>query len=680
MKRLLIFMITILTCLMMYGNVYAAESGTNGTCSWVIDDNGVLTISPTDGVSGTFAYAATSGNGPWFNYRSDIKKVVVNPGVKAGTSCFRLFYCFSNCTEMDLNNLDTSNVTNMNSMFNGCNILTSLDVSGFDTSKVTTMYRMFYICKNLTSLDVSRFDTGNVTTMYQMFYGCSKLTSLDVSKFNTGNVTNMSSMFESCSKLTSLDVSGFDTSNVTTMSSMFSSCSKLPSLDVSKFDTGNVTNMYCMFSGCKNLTSLDVSKFDTGNVTNMYCMFYGCSSLTSLDVSRFNTSNVTRLDSMFSNCSNLQEVDLGENFSFKGRNITSTSKQAALPTPPSATTTQKWIREDEAYGPYTPAELRDNYASEMAGKWIWKEKPINYTVKFLPPDNENYGGSMVDQKINAEEVGTLNENSFYRFNYHFDHWDNSNGNTYEDKASIPANTFKAGDVLTLTAVFEKNDNRLVFTDGEAEVMIRAGEKISLPTLPGGTTYQVYEETPSGWQMVEQTGAAGIIPANGVADSSFVNEYVPGTATISLIAQKTLDGRAPSDGQFTFELLQGDEVVQTVSNNAAGMVTFDQLVFKQPGTFIYKIREVRGEDASISYDSHVETITVTVEDDGHGNLTATKSIGDTVPSFENETKPGTLQVSKEAAGGTGEDVFTFEITLTDDYGRSLDDISILGAAE
>ena len=565
-------------------------------------------------------------------------------------------------------------------MFSSCSGLTNLDVSRFDTSNVTNMGSMFSGCKNLTSLDVSRFDTSKVTDMGYIFKDCSGLTSLDVSRFDTSKVTNMQSMFFICSGLTSLDLSEFDTSKVTTMYQMFYHCSSLTSLDVSRFDTSKVTNMVLMFSSCSGLTSLDVRGFDTGNVKTMESMFYGCSGFTSLDLSRFDTSKVTTMREMFGSCSKLQEVDLGENFRFKGKNITSTSKQAALPTPPSATTTGKWIRDDEAYGPYTPTELRNKYTSEMAGKWIWQEKPINYTVKFLPPDNENYGGSMVDQKIKAAEAGTLNENSFYRFNYHFDHWDGSNGKTYEDKASIPANTFKVGDILTLTAVFEKNDNRLVFTDGEAEVMIRAGEKISLPNLPGGTTYQVYEETPGGWQLVEQTGAAGIVPANGTADSSFVNEYVPGTATISLIAQKTLDGRAPSDGQFTFELLRGDEVVQTISNNAAGMVTFDQLVFKQPGIFIYKIREVRGEDTSISYDSHVETITITVEDDGHGNLTATKSIGDTVPVFENETKPGTLQVSKEATGGTGEDVFTFEIMLTDDFGRSLDDISILGGAE
>ena len=74
------------------------------------------------------------------------------------------------------------------------------------------------------------------------------------------------------------------------------------------------------------------------------------------------------------------------------------------------------------------------------------------------------------------------------------------------------------------------------------------------------------------------------------------------------------------------------------------------------------------------------MTITVSDDGHGNLTASSSSMTTLPSFENETKPGTLTVSKEATGGTGDEVFTFEITLTDDYGRPLDNVNIIGAAE
>ena len=263
---------------------------------------------------------------------------------------------------------------------------------------------------------------------------------------------------------------------------------------------------------------------------------------------------------------------------------------------------------------------------------------------------ENYGGAMADQKIKASEAGTLNSNEFYRFNYHFDHWSGDDGKTYEDEAVIAANTFAVGDTLVLTAVFEKNDNHLNFSEGEADVILHGGEKITLPSLPGGTKYQVYEETPSGWQLKDQSNPSGVIPANGTVDSVFTNEYVPGTATISLIAQKTLDGRIPVDGQFSFELLEDGEVIDTVSNNAAGMVTFETLVFKTPNTYTYQIREIRGEDKSINYDSHVETVTITVTDDGKGNLTATSSQGDTIPTFENETKQGSLSFSKEAEGG------------------------------
>ena len=125
---------------------------------------------------------------------------------------------------------NTSNVTNMKSMFNECRGLTSLDVSNFDTSNVTDMSSMFSDCSGLTSLDVSRFDTSNVTRMSSMFSYCSGLTSLDLSSFDTSKVTDMSYMFYNCISLTSLDISGWNTSNVTSMSNMFKNCNSLTTI------------------------------------------------------------------------------------------------------------------------------------------------------------------------------------------------------------------------------------------------------------------------------------------------------------------------------------------------------------------------------------------------------------------------------------------------------------------
>ena len=355
------------------------------------------------------------------------------------------------------------------------------------------------------------------------------------------------------------------------------------------------------FAGCNNLETCDLSGVILEDASCMpsdsyggaYNIFNQCSKLTFADISGLDTSLAVDFTNIFGSCSKLEKVVLGPNFSFVGQ--AEGSKRGLLPTPPSSTTSSKWIREDEVYGPYTPTELRDNYTSEMAGTWVWQEKQTKYTVSFLPPDSINYGGSMPPQKIVATEAGTLDNCAFYRFNYHFDHWDGDDGKTYTDGQTIPKNTFAVGDTLTLTAVFEKNDNHLDFSDGEATITLHGGEKATLPDIPGGASYQIWEETPSGWQLVEQINPAGTIPANGTADSSFTNEYVPGTATITLMAKKTLDGRTPEDGQFQFELIGPDnETIQTVSNTGSGLVQFDQLVFKQPGTYEYKIREVRGE--------------------------------------------------------------------------------------
>ena len=138
-------------------------------------------------------------------------------------------------------------------------------------------------------------NTSKVTDMSSMFNGCSGLTSLDVSNFDTSNVTSMSSMFSSCSGLASLDLSNFNTSNVTNMHHMFSSCPGLTSLDLSKFDTSKVTYMHNMFYGCSRLTSLDLSGWDTSNVTDMSDMFDGCTSLNTIRMKGCNQTTIQNI-------------------------------------------------------------------------------------------------------------------------------------------------------------------------------------------------------------------------------------------------------------------------------------------------------------------------------------------------------------------------------------------------
>ena len=225
----------------------------------------------------------------------------------------------ANILDIDVSNFNTSNVTNMYSMFSGMSKITSLDVSNFDTSKVTNMSHMFNSMHNLSSLNLSNFDTSNVKEMYNMFYDMFNLNTLNLSDFNTSKVIDMRQMFSGVRSLTSLDVSNFDTSKVTDMSNMFSGMRSLTHLDVSNFDTSKVTDMSNMFSGMHNLTSLNLSNFDTSKVTDMSGMFLTISSLTTLDVSNFDTSKVTRMNGMFAGMAGLTSLNVSN---FNTSNVT----------------------------------------------------------------------------------------------------------------------------------------------------------------------------------------------------------------------------------------------------------------------------------------------------------------------------------------------------------------------
>ena len=308
---------------------HTAESGSPivdwtacGTCRWMIDARGCLTIAPMEGAdSGELSYWKDA---PWYDFRDSITSAKIKDGVVAATT-FRMFRDCSRLISVDLSGLDTSKVTEMgredtweSGMFCGCTRLAYLDVSRLDTSNVTSMGCMFKDCSSLTSLDLSTFDTSNVVDMNSMFAGCTKLTSLDLSGFDTSKVTNMGSkssrtfagMFEGCSSLASLDLSSFDTSKVTDMSRMFCGCTKLTSLDLSRFDTSKVTCMDGMFWDCSGLFSLDLSRFDTSSVTSMAAMFCGCSLLAPVNLSGFNTSKVTNMSFLFEGCSRLSALDL----------------------------------------------------------------------------------------------------------------------------------------------------------------------------------------------------------------------------------------------------------------------------------------------------------------------------------------------------------------------------------
>ena len=241
-------------------------------------------------------------------------------GVKANPYSANLFENIRKLKELNIEYLNTNNVTYMSKMFyyTGYNSIEfTLDVSNIDTSKVWDMSSMFYNCgynnPNFT-LDVSNFDTSMVTNMNSIFNGVgynSVIFTLDLSNFDTSKVTDMTLMFGYVGFRNpnfTLDLSNFDTSMVTTMSKMFYytgyTCTNFI-LDLSNFDTSKVKSMTSMFhstGGNSSTFNLNLSSFNTSNVTTMSLMFsstgYSSSNFT-LDVSNFDTSKVKNMAYMF---------------------------------------------------------------------------------------------------------------------------------------------------------------------------------------------------------------------------------------------------------------------------------------------------------------------------------------------------------------------------------------------
>lgn len=190
------------------------------------------------------------------------------------------------------------------------------------------------------------------------------------------------------------------------------------------------------------------------------------------------------------------------------------------------------------------------------------------------------------------------------------------------------------------------------------------------SLPAGVS--AVTAGPKSVTIVVTDNGDGTLSADVRKDAlEFENSYEAGAAMVQLSFAKTLSGRptALADGEFQFQLKdEQDNVVATASNDAAGTVTFPRMAFGKAGTYTYKVSEVVGSAAGITYDADVRKVTIKVADDGEGYLVAETSVeGDTTFANTYKAAPvpyGVTQDVKVSKTLTGRDLrageFEFEL--------------------
>ena len=217
------------------------------------------------------------------------------------------FVSFRDCPEVFIGNalldLDTSNITQMSSMFYNCSSQDTLNANGainnFSLDKVQTTSNMFYN-STLRNIDWSGKSAPNLTTMLSMHSNNLSLVTANYSNLDAPKLTNIGYMFEKDSYLTTANLSNIN-APLSSISSLFFGCKKLETINLENINTSEVLNMDSVFFNNTSLLTLDLSSFDTSKVTSMKSMFSNCASLRNLDIRNFDFTNVTSYTSMFYN-------------------------------------------------------------------------------------------------------------------------------------------------------------------------------------------------------------------------------------------------------------------------------------------------------------------------------------------------------------------------------------------
>lgn len=652
-----------------------------------------------------------------------------------------MFAKASGLTSLDVSRWDTSNVRNMLSMFRDASSLTSLDVSRWNTSQVTTTAYMFQNLRGLTTLDIGRWDFRNIRSSGAMIADNSliKIT-LPMSFTDHFEGNDPTKEYLPQGKYTDRWLREDRTYGPMTWDEMGTNWQPaMAGTWIREVDDPMYNINYNTSGTGENITGVkvkvgDVVNLPTPNVRKPGTKFKGWSKtsngtiLTTPVRNLANKGETVTLYAVWETLDNNINVANGEfEITVMGNEeVTIPNLAAGMSYEVYELSKDGWVLVDEnsTVGDIKPnttsvASFTNEYIPNTAQAKFQAIKTLDRRVIGTKGFRfELVKGNTVVETVESNDRGVIDFKTL-RFNTNGVHdykirevntnrvgitYDTSvknvrvnvrevNGKrvadvTYDGRTDIPrfnnttqTTSLEISKVVEGTNAADKDFKFKVTINGTPqEFTLRNGGKKVITDLKIGDTYGVEEiDLPVGYRLLDITNRAGVIKNTQPIKVLAVNKYTP-TGSFEIAAKKVLNGKDLVSGQFTFQLLDAqNNVIDTAKNDAQGNIHFNSIPLKKAGFAAYQIKEVRGTEAGITYDGHIEYVRVTTTDNGRGQLQANVVYDRdgavftntyTPPSVPSTVAKGDVAITKKVEGTTTTKDFKVKVEITKD-GKVLD---------
>lgn len=288
--------------------------------------------------------------------------------------------------------------------------------------------------------------------------------------------------------------------------------------------------------------------------------------------------------------------------------------------------------------------------------------------------NPNGGKSQSAENPVVEEIPTKdNSYGFFRPGYTFKGWgiNKDETNTLEEIEAHTNEQKEDGNYdIELFAIWE--EQKLDFKDGEAEFTLYPDQSVTLPDLPANMSYEIYEYTKDGWNLVEETNTSGRIKSQEEIEATFINDESPDETREIIRGRKTLNRERLNTEGYTFSLYEADKegnitndkAIRKATSNKDGDFEFKEIIFNKVDDdsndkdYYYIIKENNDNKENIIYTEKEQLVKITVKtiktETGKRVITSKLSyINDDKeedetykPNFNNKTEKTKITITKD----------------------------------